>query len=241
MEKEGISMLTSFSEWIARTWAVEIAVLALFTVAAAVRCGLGLYYGRKSVQAVNIGNAKDKLLKQISLKYEGTYRLNGGVTNTTAMIEKFLYRDRKLGLRLMTWQHVTTVCKLSIVVLCALQCILQYEAGAQWDSMILTAAFGTYILLMLELLERLVDVDGRRNQMVCMVEDYLDNVLAEKLVIAEVSSRRDTVEQALDRQKREQYDNIFAQKTAKSSTGKPARKFSMQEADVITDVLEEYL
>ena len=234
-------MLAGFSEWISQTWATEIAVLTLFTAAAAIRCGLGFYYGRKSTQAVDIGNTKDKLLKQIALKYEGTYRLNGGVANTAAMIEKFLYRDRRLGLSLMTWQHITTICKLSITALCALRCILQYEAGEQWEGMILTAAFGTYVLLMLELLERLVDVDGRREQMICMAEDYLDNVLAEKLVISEISSRRDAMEQARAQQKREQYDNIFAQNTGKTGAGKTGRKISMQEADVITDVLEEYL
>lgn len=237
-------MLNAVSEWIAWTWAVEYAVLVLFTAAVIVRCGLSFYYGRKAVHARDILHTKDKLLKQIALKYENCYRLNGAVANTEAMIDKFFYRERKLGLKLMTWIHFCAFCKVGVLLLCTLQGAVRYALGGQWSDILLSAGLGIYVLLALELFERLADTEGKRAMVQCLIEDYLENVLAEKLVMSGVGSRREALEQALEQQKSEKIQSMFAQNVAKAEqgkNGKTQRKLSMQEADVITDVLEEYL
>lgn len=134
-------------------------------------------YKRLIRQAENMASAKDSFLKRLKLKYESTYRLNEGVNNVPAFVEKNLYQYKKMGITLRRLEslaiHGALLCLLAGV--CATLASFWYQTEIR--TMILQFAVGIILGLVLVFADSVMDTGTKRDALLANICDYLENIL----------------------------------------------------------------
>lgn len=134
-------------------------------------------YKRLIRQAENMASAKESFLKRLKLKYESTYRLNEGVSNVPAFVEKNLYQYKKMGISLRRLENLTIhgalICLLGGV--CATLAAFWYQADIRITA--LQFAAGIIAGLALVLADSILDTGTKRDALLANICDYLENIL----------------------------------------------------------------
>ena len=138
-------------------------------------------YGRLLRQSADMGNAKDKRLRQWKVKFENTYRSGNGVQNVPVYIERNLSQYRLLGFRLSGWERFPRLLArfLSLGGLAAAFFVYWYE-----DSARLALLYGACGLLLggaLLFWDELLDTPGKAARLRLSLRDYFENTLAGRL------------------------------------------------------------
>ena len=87
-------------------------------------CGIGLLiklitnfiYIRLVRASAIMGTSRNKLVKQMKLKFETFYKLKIGVNNVDIFVDKYVYKYKVCGLLLSTWDNVSGL----MLVMCLL-------------------------------------------------------------------------------------------------------------------------
>lgn len=184
-------------------------------------------YKRLIRQAENMASAKDSFLKRLKLKYESTYRLNEGVNNVPAFVEKNLYQYKKMGITLRRLEslaiHGALLCLLAGV--CATLGSFLYQTEIK--TMILQFAAGIILGLVLVFADSVMDTGTKRDALLANICDYLENILvvrtsAEHTEEEEAAARRKRKEEVFVRRQREGQETA-AQKEEEQPKQEPAR------------------
>lgn len=161
---------------------------ALYVLAAV--CGLGLLsrlvarnlYKRLMKETDNMTLTKNRYLRDLKQKTENTYRLNQGIHNSRAYLEKQLANYRFLGVTLSGWGSLGG----QMTILCFL---LGGAAsfGSYWyrcDSyyIVLYSSVGILTGLVTMVADYWANLAERKQQLVNALQDYMENSLFNRLV-----------------------------------------------------------
>lgn len=132
-------------------------------------------YKRLIKETDNMTMTKNKFLRMLKQRAENTYRVNQGISNTRAYLEKQLYNFRFLGLSLNGWNGFST--QLTLL------CFLGGCAGAfaaYWYRMdsyyiVLYGAGGILSGLLSTLFDSGINIPERRQQLLVSLQDYMEN------------------------------------------------------------------
>lgn len=138
-------------------------------------------YKRLMKETDNMALTKNRFLRDLKQKAENTYRLNQGVKNTKAYLEKQLYHCRFMGLSLNGWGNLSG----QMTVLCFLTGAAA-AFGAYWyrsDNyyVILYSSVGVMAGLLTMMVDYGVNLGERHQQLLAALQDYLENSLFQRL------------------------------------------------------------
>lgn len=207
-------------------------------LAIAVICVLGKLiangtYKRLIRQAENMASAKDSFLKRLKLKYESTYRLNDGVDNVPAFVEKNLYQYKKMGITLRKLEgisiHGALFCLLAGI--CATLASFLYQTDVR--TMILQFGAGIVLGIALVLADSVTDTGTKRDVLLANICDYLENILVVRTLTEqgeeeEGTARRKMKDDVFLKQQKEKAEVV---KEREDNQQKPQTVSAKQEAE----------
>ena len=152
-------------------------------------------YKRLIKETDNMTLTKNRYLRELKQKTENTYRLNQGIHNTKAYLEKQLTNYRFLGVSLNGWGNLSG----QLTVLCFFLGGMA-AFGAYWyrcDSyfVALYGSVGVLAGLLTLFLDYGVNLGERRNQLLNALQDYMENSLFHRLARETASAMEETVGQ----------------------------------------------
>ena len=138
-------------------------------------------YKRLMKETDNMTLTRNRFLRELKQKAENTYRLNQGVRNIRAYVEKQLCRCRFLGISLSGWGNLSG----QLTVLCFLAGAAA-AFGSYWyrcDNyyIVLYSSVGMMTGLFTMMVDYGVNLGERRHQLLAALQDYLENSLFQRL------------------------------------------------------------
>jgi hypothetical protein len=221
--------------------ALEWCMVVIFLAGVSITCGLAIYYGRKLVHMKQADHRRDKLMKQILLKYESCCQLNAdrreeNQINKQAMLTKALYRQHIGRIKLCTWEKAAGICKYLLAGLAAWKSILCVILGEN-EKLVFTIGVGVYLFVMYTLVEGLAGREQKKQLFMNLMIDYMEHI----------STVRQNVVQNEKEQAEAEKGNIFKENAKRLSqekeqgVSKDTGRYTDKEAKVIHDILNEYL
>ncbi len=152
-------------------------------------CVLGLFtrltarnlYKRLMRETDNMALTKSRFLRELRQRAENSYRLNQGIANTQAYLEKQLMSCRFLGITLNGWGNLSS----QLTILCFLAGGIGSFA-AYWyrcDNyyVVLYGSMGILAGLLTMFVDCGVNLPERRSQLIGCLQDYMENSLFRRL------------------------------------------------------------
>ncbi len=160
---------------------------ALYALAAV--CVLGILarltartlYRRLIRETDNMALTKNRYLREFKQKAENTYRLNQGIHNTQAYLEKQLTAYRFLGITLNGWTNLAGQMTVLCFLLGGAGSFLSYWYRCDSYYIVLYASAGILMGLLTLFLDIGVNLSEKRLQLLCVMQDYLENSLFNRL------------------------------------------------------------
>lgn len=168
-------------EWFEKDYII-IALIGLCVVGLLLKLITNFVYIRLVKASANMSSSKNKLVKQMKLKFETFYKLKIGVNNVDIFVDKYVYKYKICGLLLSTWENIgglmLMLCLLTAPVFSILGLIL--ECG---ETKILSTFFtGVCTSAVLILVDNLFNISSKRQMIKLNIKDYLENYLKARLV-----------------------------------------------------------
>jgi hypothetical protein len=148
-----------------------------------VLCGLGLLiritvnlvYKHLIKESDRLGETKNKMLTHMKMKFTTCYKLKIGVNNVDTFVDKNVLRYRFCGLLLSTWDNacgqVLFLNLLAVPILAVFGVI--YDCGQ--DQILLSGAVGILTSAVLILVDKSMNIPGKRKLLRLNLLDYLEN------------------------------------------------------------------
>lgn len=189
-------------------------------------------YKRLIRQAENMASAKDSFLKRLKLKYESTYRLNDGVDNVPAFVEKNLYQYKKMGITLRKLEGISIYGALFCLLagLCATLGSFLYQTNVK--TMILQFGAGIVLGLFLVLIDSVTDTGTKREVLLANICDYLENILV-------VRTLAEHGEEEESSGRRKMKDDVFVKRQTEKSELLKEKEENQQRSEPIHPKQEE--
>lgn len=168
-------------EWFEKDYII-IALIGLCVIGLMLKLITNFVYIRLVKASANMSASKNKLVKQMKLKFETFYKLKIGVNNVDIFVDKYVYKYKICGLLLSTWENIgglmLMLCLLTAPVFSILGLIL--ECG---ETKILSTFFtGVCTSAILILVDNLFNISSKRQIIKLNIKDYLENYLKARLV-----------------------------------------------------------
>lgn len=166
--------------------------------AAVLRIMLTANYGSLAKASNSMAKTKKKWLRQIKLKFETMYRLEIGVHNVEAFVDKHVCQRKILGLHLSTWESISK----QATLLCGLSAIGAIILGRYYEcnqnTIFFTALAGVGGMALIRFVDNFSSLEIRKQQLSTNLTDYFENYSKVRL------------ERILDesKQQKEQQENI---------------------------------
>lgn len=212
-----------------------------------------------TVQTEKGNSSRNRILQQIKSRFENIYRMNSGIDQMEAFVQKQICLLRFLGLRLSTWKVISDQMLLVVLLFGGGSSVIcwQNEGTGQAFRYLLLSA----VVVMLQCFCYLWnDIARRERELVVNLEDYLGNTYAVHLrrgmnrengkesagEAAEGNTAPAAAEAAAAKVGPEQNVLSREEKGATVRPGKPAggngrRVLTAEESKLIEDILREYL
>ncbi|MCI9488304.1 MAG: hypothetical protein HFI64_15365 [Lachnospiraceae bacterium] len=139
-------------------------------------------------QSQNMGNAKDKYLKQWKMKFENTYRAGGGVDNISVYVEKNLGQYRFMGIRLSRLSRFNSLAAALVCLGGLTAAFMTYWYADTMKIVILYAASGVLMGGAMVLWEGFCDTKGKKGRLLLYVRDYFENTLVGRMETFQTAS-----------------------------------------------------
>ena len=141
----------------------------------------GRRYRRLTREMENLSGGQSKYLKQMRNKFETSYRVNRGVNNVGLFVERNVAEFRCMGIRLCRLENMAAGAGSLAFLLGCGAALFSYRAGMAMNTVRGNLALSLLISAAAMLYWKNADV-GRRARDFCIhIQDYLENVLANRL------------------------------------------------------------
>lgn len=164
-------------------------------------CVLGLFsrlmarnlYKRLIKETDNMTLTKNRYLRELKQKAENTYRLNQGIHNTKAYLEKQLTGYRFLGLTLNGWGNLSGQFTVLCFLLGGAAAFASYWYRCDNYYIILYGTVGIMTGLLTLFVDCGINLPERKNQLLNALQDYMENSLFHRLARETASAMEDGV------------------------------------------------
>lgn len=231
---------------------------AIYVIAAI--CAVGLFskllvrnlYRRLIKQSDNMMSTNNRVLRQIKQKAENAYRVNSGINNVSALVERQLYQCKRLGLPIRTWDNLAACAALLCFLLGGTGAFLAFRGEAPMGTIVLYGACGVLFGVLNLFFDNLMDTAGKRQQLLVHMSDYVENTLLGRLargLAIEEPEEEEQEEEEKDSGRDIEYlkrslDQIAASKE-RSRRGQDRqgknKRFGPEEEKLIEEIIKEYL
>lgn len=197
---------------------------ALYLLAAI--CLLGMFsrlvtrnlYRRLIKETDNMTLTKNKYLRDLKQKTESTYRLNGGIRNIRAYIEKQMYSYRFMGISLNGWGNVSAQLMFLNFFAGGVLAFASYWYRCDSYYVVLYGSAGILLGMLTMMVDSGLNLAERRQQLLAGMQDYMENTL---LIRMSQESKTDILNEE-DSTVQESTRSSTRERTG--STGLPERK-----------------
>lgn len=141
----------------------------------------GRRYRRLTREMENLSGGQSKYLKQMRNKFETSYRVNKGVNNVGLFVEKNVGEFRFLGIRLYRLENMAAGAGSLAFLLGCGAALFSYQAGMAMNTVRVNLALSLLISAAAMLYWKNADVGHRARDFCIHIQDYLENVLANRL------------------------------------------------------------
>lgn len=203
-------------------------------------------------ESENVPASKNKLIKQMKMKFENCFKLNLGVNNVEAFVDKYMYKYKICGISIYNFNRVPIIAAwLSGVmgIVCGCICYLEnysVKLGSVYE------IYGIGSVIILKLAEIILDTSHKKNVLYVNLIDFFENSLVNHLT-------HDTVNAVvLTEEEREMLEEIPTIREAKKTKENKEKKlnYSKKEKDkkpqtetipnanaeaIIQDVISQFL
>lgn len=138
-------------------------------------------YIRLMEESENIPASKNKLIKQMKLKFENCYKLNLGVNNVHIFVDKYMYKHKIGGISVYHLNRIPIVLGwLSAVagIVGGLICYLENYSTKMGS---LYEVYGIGCILVLKLVDVILDTGHKKNVVYTNIIDFFENSLQNHL------------------------------------------------------------
>lgn len=132
-------------------------------------------------QAENIPNSKNKLIKQMKLKYENCYKLNLGVNNVNAFVDKYMHKHKVCGISMHSFVRLPLMIMLFNAILGVASGVLCYMMGLSDRVGALYEIYGAASVGLILLSGILLDTGYKRRLVRISLVEFFDNSFANHL------------------------------------------------------------
>ncbi len=158
-----------------------ITTIILMLLGVLFQVSIGIIYQRLIQATDTVLGADSNLLKQCRLKFIQSYQLNGGVSNISVFVDKFLNRLRFGGMSISFIQQLSKQLVMGGVLVAGFGVCKGIVDGTRLSSLLpfyIIVLFGMYLFFSIS---SIVDATGRRKVLKVNLTDYLENHIAERL------------------------------------------------------------
>lgn len=206
---------------------------------------IGVFY-QKMIQATDtMAGVDNKLLKQCKERFIQCYKLNGGVSNISVFVDKFMNRLKFAGMSINLMKHLSGQLMLAGVFVAGFGVCKGIVEGNRFVDLLpfyIISLFGIYLYLSVC---SIVDIAGRRQMLKTNLTDYLENHIAERLEhgLAQKEKLLKELEQVRSSQKKEKdvQDSDDSEPEEDTPRKRPAPIFSEEEAMELEELLKSFM
>lgn len=137
----------------------------------------GAVYRNLIKKAENMVSTKNKMLKQIKMKFENCKAVNGVVANPTLMVERYINKYRFMGITLGGLSRITNICAVLCLAIGGVTGIALYELEYDSATISFYVLTGCFLAFALDIYARSVRIDLKEGELVCIITDFLENTL----------------------------------------------------------------
>lgn len=160
---------------------------ALYLLAAI--CLLGMFsrlitrnlYKRLIKETDNMTLTKNKYLRDLKQKTESTYRLNGGIRNIHAYVEKQMYGYRFMGVSLNGWGNLSAQMMFLSFLAGGVLAFASYWYRCDSYYVVLYGSAGILLGMLSMMVDSGLNLAERRQQLLAGLQDYMENTLLIRL------------------------------------------------------------
>ena len=138
-------------------------------------------YQRMIQSTDTLSGGDNKLLGQCKERFIQCYKLNGGVSNISVFVDKFMNRLRFAGMSMSLMKHLSGQLMLAGVFVAGFGVCKGIIEGNRFVDLLpfyILSLFGIYLYLSVC---SIVDIAGRKQMLKTNLTDYLENHVAERL------------------------------------------------------------
>ena len=142
---------------------------------------IGVLYQRMIQSTDTLSGGDNKLLGQCKERFIQCYKLNGGVSNISVFVDKFMNRLRFAGMSMSLMKHLSGQLMLAGVFVAGFGVCKGIIEGNRFVDLLpfyILSLFGIYLYLSVC---SIVDIAGRKQMLKTNLTDYLENHVAERL------------------------------------------------------------
>ena len=154
---------------------------------------VNLVYKHLVKESDQLGETKNKMLKHIKLKFSTCYKLKIGVNNVDTFVDKNILKYRFCGLLLSTWENLCGQVLYLVLLMVPIITVFAVLEDCGQDIVLLTGAVGILSAAVLILVDKSINLSGKKKIMRLNLLDYLENFC--KVRLEQESSNPELIEQ----------------------------------------------
>ena len=199
---------------------------------------IGVAYQRMIQATDTMAGTDNKLLKQCKERFVQCYKLNGGVSNITIFVDKYINRIRFMGMSVNFIKHLSGQIMMAGVFITGFGVCKGIIEGRRFVDLLpfyIVSLFGIYLFLSIT---SIVDMPGRRQILKTNLTDFLENHIAERLEHG--IGEKEKLQWELEQEK----DTIRKQRTAANTLHEPVQEesaFTEKEAKELEELLKSFM
>lgn len=214
-----------------------------------------IIYIRLMEESENIPASRNKLIKQMKLKFENCYKLNLGVNNVNIFVDKYMYKHKVGGISMYHFYRIPIVLGWLCAVTGVVSGVICYLENYSVRMGSLYEIYGIGSLVGLKLVDIILDTEYKKNVVYTNLVDFFENSLQNHLthdmakVGAITQEEREILEDIpvvnefmMEKEDKDKESLRIYHKKEKGKKGEPEKDTSSSDAEaIIQDVLSQFL
>lgn len=152
-------------------------------------CGLGLLlrlivdlvYRHLVKESDRLGETKNKMLRHMKMKFSTCYKLKIGVNNVDTFVDKSVSKYRFCGVLLSTWDNACGQVLFLVLLMVPVAAVFGVSYKCGQDPVLMTGAVGILASAILILVDKSINLPGKKKLIRLNLLDYLENFIKVRL------------------------------------------------------------